>query len=131
MKTKRQRIILLFKREFAPAVAAGTKRRTIRPIRKRRVKTGALASLREWSGAAYRSPQRLLRPEDVAVTRVSEVFIGALTVFVNDVLLNDAQVQEFALADGFATAAAMEDFFRREHGLPFTGDLIEWDLPNA
>lgn len=37
-------------------------------------------------------------------------------------------MEAFARADGFAGLEALLAWFRAEHGLPFTGILIEWNL---
>lgn len=103
----------MFQPKFHAKVASGEKRQTIRPPRKRPIKAGDRLSLRAWTGAAYRSPQRELR---AAVCEAVEcVTIGK----------NFADDDE-ARRDGFKDSAEMREWFRKVHGLPFTGDRISW-----
>jgi len=106
--------ILMFQPQFHRAIETGEKLQTIRPPRIRPIRPGDSLSLRaSWTGAAYRSPQRELRR--AVCQGVERITIG-----------EDFADDDEARRDGFADAAAMRDWFRRVHGLPFTGDRISW-----
>jgi len=104
---------LIFSTRFHAAVESGEKRQTIRPTRKRPIRIGDPLSLRAWTGAPYRSPQRELR---------SSICID-VTPFI---ITEDFTDNEEAIRDGFEDAVEMKAWFRNVHGLPFTGDRIRW-----
>lgn len=104
---------LLFRPQFHEAVRSGEKRQTIRPPRKRPIMPGDRLSLRAWAGAPYRSKQRELR--QAICERVERIEIG-----------EDFADNAEAARDGFPNAAAMRDWFRVHHSLPFVGDRISW-----
>jgi len=112
--------VILFQERFAPLVAAGTKRQTIRKTA--RCKAGDSLSLRRWSGKAYRSKQELLRT--AVCTAVKPVRIAFHDAYVCGVKEDG---QHLAALDGFNDWAEMRDWFEAVHGLPFSGWLIEWD----
>ena len=121
------RIVRTFKPQFAPLVEAGTKLQTVRPVPKRMPEAGDQASLRAWTGRAYWSAQRVLR--EVILSRVREVTIHATgQIELAGRYLTTPEMEAFARADGFADLEALLAWFRAEHGLPFTGILIEWNL---
>jgi len=104
---------LLFSPRFAPSVQAGTKRQTIRRPRKRPIRPGDQLSLRAWTGAPYRSKQRVL---GVGVCQaVQPVTIGAD-------FADDAEARR----DGFTDAGDLRQWFEATHGLPFHGLRICW-----
>ena len=117
--------VLMFQEQFAEKVLNGTKRRTIRPRRKRPIKIGDQLSLRKWSGKPYGSPQIILREavclgsSDVLIERNS-VLLGGLQ------LLQGTVCDRFAQADGFKDFDEMIEWFTRTHTLPFNGTLITW-----
>ena len=115
--------VLLFQPRFAALVAAGTKRQTIRPMRKRPIRVGDELSLRRWSGAAYRSRQILLR--NATCTGVFGIHVRRDNVFL-DAGKPPLLLEEFARQDGFKFFAEMAEWFKRIHGLPFSGVLIAW-----
>lgn len=104
---------LMFQPQFHSAVATGEKLQTIRPPRKRPIRQGDVLSLRAWTGSPYRSPQRELRKS--VVQSVQRIIVG-----------EDFADDDEARRDGFADAVEMRNWFRRVHGLPFTGDRITW-----
>jgi hypothetical protein len=113
--------VIMFKEQFAPMVAAGTKRQTIRKTA--RCKVGDWLSLRRWTGKAYRSKQEVLRTD--VCTRVMPVRIAYEDDYVD--LGGDWVPREnLAALDGFKDWAEMRDWFEAVHGLPFSGWLIEW-----
>jgi hypothetical protein len=122
-----KRHVLMFKPQFAPLVKSGVKSRTIRPPRKRPIQAGDLLDLREWSGRPYASKQNKLREE--TCTSLAEIYIAHPGhVRVNDRVLSHEEMQLFAARDGFRDFEEMAEFFMKEHGLPFVGDLIEWEV---
>ncbi len=117
--------VLLFQPRFAELVAAGTKRQTIRLVRRstiRPIRVGDELSLRRWSGAPYRSKQIVLRHE--ICRHVEEIKLWRNNFRMGKNYAED--VDNFAADDGFADYAEMMDWFERTHGLPFTGVLIGW-----
>lgn len=116
----------MFKPQFAPLVAAGTKRQTIRPIPKRMPKVGDHESWREWTGKPYRSKTRKLA--QVELTEVTPIRIDdGLTMKVGEVELGETDMSQVSVAhdDGFNTLRDMRIWFKKHHGLPFTGILIK------
>ena len=116
-----------FMPQFAPKVRRRTKKRTIRPHRKdgRRPKAGDRVSLREWTGRPYASKQRVLH--ESTITDVLDVTITSVTVEFDGEPLSALAAEGFAQDDGFESFQQMIEFFHSEHGLPFTGVLIEWE----
>lgn len=122
-------IVVMFQPRFAPLVESGVKRHTIRPKRKRRpVTCGDELSLRQWSGAPYRSKQRIIGLE--ICSSVGEITINyglyAPFVWINNVMLSLKQVEELAVNDGFTDAKDMQSWFNSTHSLPFHGVIIYW-----
>lgn len=116
--------VLMFKKRFVAPIQAGIKRQTIRPKRKRPIKTGEALSLRYWEDKAYRSPQIefgtgvALGTIDITVLESGIVLGDGSTAVVTD-------IDAFARSDGFANWADMKEFFT--YGMPFSGDLIQWE----
>jgi hypothetical protein len=114
----------MFKPQFAPAVEAGTKLQTVRPVPKRMPEAGDTISLRMWTGLPYRSKQRVLREsviESVAPIRITED--GPV---LDSIQLWGAERDAFAEDDGFPGWMEMREWFEATHGLPFDGILICW-----
>lgn len=118
-------LVLMFQEQFAVKVKAGTKRHTIRPIRKdgRRPITGTVLSLRKWEGSPYRSKQIKLRKDTTCVS-VKEVVVCDAGILVEGGA--DFEPDEMAKWDGFESFAQMKEWFENAYGLPFTGILIRW-----
>ena len=115
----------MFKPQFAPAVAAGTKRCTIRPTPKRAINAGDVLDAREWTGRPYNSKQNRLR--EAVIERVTPITIEAsFCVILGGKNLTYEKITRLAREDGFEGFAGIMEFFQTEHGLPFTGVLIEW-----
>jgi len=111
--------VITFKERFAEPVRSGAKRQTIR--KSAGCEVGDILSLRRWTGRPRRSRQELLRTEPCES-------VCAITVTDDGVSVEGAAVsaQAMAKADGFADFAEMREFFRKTHGLPFSGYLIRW-----
>lgn len=107
--------VILFQDKFAELVRTRAKKQTIRL--KARCKPGDALSLRRWTGKPYRSKQETLL--NCVCTRVQEIRIyeGPAT----------ETSEMLARADGFSSHAEMLAWFRKNHGLPFEGQQIEWD----
>ena len=129
---KPRRFIRLFKPQFAVLVESGRKTQTVRPVPKRMPRPGDIIECRYWSGKPYRSKQFWCA--DGRITRVVEVRIEAGRVpECPDICcagswLDVPEMEAFAAADGFASAAELGRWFHDQHGLPFEGVLIEWEL---
>jgi len=127
-------IVKTFKPQFAPSVSAGRKTQTCRPWPTR--KDGTVAerslpkpwrrlSLRQWQGAAYRSKQRRLR--DTLAVRLRPVLVHDGGIVLAGRTLPVHEREAFARADGFASFAAMREWFTREHGGGcWSGYCVEW-----
>jgi len=123
--------VIMFQGRFAPLVVAGTKTQTIRQPRKRPVKVGDRLSLRQWSGAAYRSPQVVLRETVcIGVGRIiiRDSGITRVNIFGSWEHVRYNFIDTFAIADGFSDWEDMANWFRKAHGLPFEGVLIRWQV---
>jgi hypothetical protein len=124
-------VVLMFMPRFAPLVECGSKLQTVRPPRKRPIQVGDIASLREWTGEPYRSPQRILR--EAKVIAVESVSFDYLLSWMHDSKLKvsiDGSLsdpQEFAIKDGFSGWPDMAMWFSETHGFPFRGTLIKWE----
>jgi len=121
-------IVRMFQPRFARLVETGLKRQTIRKRPKlpeeSQPRSGVTASLREWTGKAYRSPQRVLR--EVILTRVLPVVVDQHSLYVDGEFIGAADRAHFARADGFADWQELADWFADTHGLPFTGIALFW-----
>lgn len=124
--------VILFQDRFAELVRSGEKRQTIRLPRKRPIQQGQALSLRRWTGSAYRSRQETLldtyclcvRPVHITATKLVVGSYGELP-------LNHHDAHTLAVSDGFENVADMIAWFRRTHGLPFHGIMIDWKYPGA
>jgi hypothetical protein len=116
-------IVLMFQSRFAALVAAGTKRQTVRPVRKRGpTRIGEVVSLRRWADKPYRSKQvviatgRLLANPFVELDDLIAVVGG-----------EEVDRHAFARADGFDSWPDLVAWFANAHGLPFRGVCYRWE----
>jgi len=130
-------VAINFKDEFVFVIDAGIKRRTIRQVRK----TGNPEPgkpLQLYTGMRTLSCEKI---REVTCTRVRPVEIDHMGVTLDGRKLyagdspayqgspNDEEYDgDFARADGFQTFSDMVEFFEKQYGLPFKGQLIEWSL---
>lgn len=119
-----------FKAQFGAAVRSGAKRQTIRARGKRPPpKVGDWAHC--YTGLRTRAVCRL---GQFKIIRVAQISISASSRQIQMprngawYVLEDAEVEQLAIADGFATADEFFAFFANEHGGTLSGDLIEWTL---
>lgn len=113
-----------FKPQFADKVESGQKRQTIRRERKRGNPAADESMLYLYTGMRTKGCRLLLEALCVSVlpiliTRGDDIMVG-------DVTLDDDQIHDLAIADGFDCTADFVDFFEKQYGLPFEGLLIEW-----
>ena len=130
-------VALNFKAEFVCAIDGGAKTRTIRQVRKSgNPKVGDVLQL--YTGMRTSNCEKI---RDVTCTRVRPVEIDYLGIKLNghSLYAGDAPAYQggpnpeeydgdFARADGFDSFADMVEFFGKQYGLPFRGQLIEWTL---
>lgn len=129
-------VALNFKAQFADDVEEGRKRRSIRARRKDGRDPKAGDALQLYTAMRQAGCRKL---GDAKCVRVREVEINHMGVKIagRQLYAGDAPAfrgspdpesydGDFARADGFGTFSEMVEFFEREHGLPFTGNLIEW-----
>lgn len=111
-----------FQARFADAVASGAKKQTIRAPRKNgHAKVGdpiqLYTGLRTSATRKLRDPDPICTKSTYCAIREDGVTTGTLP---------STDLNEFAQRDGFADFAAMKEWFRQTHGLPFFGQLIMW-----
>lgn len=119
--------VLLFIPRMAKLVRAGTKRQTIRAMRKVPIVPGDELSLRTWTGLPRRSKQEILG--DVMCASVQLIIMDdpdSIEVSVNGEWLSDRAKESLAQADGFSNFAEMCELFSKMHGFPFYGEIIKW-----
>lgn len=118
-----------FQPQFEPLILAGTKIHTIRPTPKRLPQIGEEFVGFVWTGKPYRSPQREFFQSTVTEVKTFEI-AGDCWTWINDRRLKTlSSADAFAVNDGFTNYAALLDWFRANHGLPFVGCLIQWQVP--
>lgn len=113
-----------FKKEFAPKVASGEKRQTIRSRRK----NGNPAEgdkLYLYTGMRTKHCKKL---GEATCLSVSEICItdDKDVMFLDGELLTVEEERAMATADGFESVADFRGFFWEQYGLPFYGLLIKW-----
>lgn len=117
--------LLNYQKQFAPLVESGEKQQTIRAWRKRLFKTGD--RLYHYTGLRTKHCKKLA--ENVCKLAVG-ITITKESVEIHYYRHNDTRVNEdldkFAIADGFQDWREMKAWFRKTHGLPFSGQLIMW-----
>lgn len=94
---------------------------------------------RTWSDKPYRSKQRKLCEGKVKYVELIHILKGGLNIsrlvgapmWKADVADDRRAMNEFAKADGFSEWSEMEEWFEKEHGLPFEGILILWGPMDA
>ena len=125
IESAKPRHVFTFMPQFVPLVEGGKKLQTVRGIRKRAPRPGHIASLREWTGRPYASPQRIIGERWIREVQKIELTEGFWILINGDPLSPDEEI-DFATSDGFSDRNTMFDFFIQHRGLPFTGHLISW-----
>ncbi|MFW5497739.1 MULTISPECIES: hypothetical protein [unclassified Maridesulfovibrio] len=122
-----------FKLQFAEDVESGKKKQTIRADRKRHARPGEAVQL--YTGMRTKKCRKLVDPDPIC-TAVRDIEIASIYDFA-DVrvagvnLVGAERLTAFALADGFDSIDEFVAFFKKEHGLPFRGVLVEWEPNHA
>jgi hypothetical protein len=113
-----------YKPQFAPLVQAGTKRSTIRALRRdgRRALPGE--PLHHFEGMRTKACRRLGQTTCRACTEIVITSIGVVKL--DGFEVPPHIVETIAIKDGFKTVTDFFRFFRETHGLPFKGTLTEW-----
>lgn len=115
---------LNFKKEFTDKILSGQKRQTVRAMRKdgRNPKPGQTLYL--YTGMRTKGCRKL---REVLCKNATALHIGEHHTVVKGVYaLEPSQIEAFAKDDGFMNMNDFFDFFKKTHGLPFYGLLIEW-----
>ena len=103
-------------------ILSGEKRQTIGGDRKIPIKKGDKLYL--WWKQRTRDREKL---GDTICLRVAPITIDRDRATMPNVVVTDPQLlDKFAIADGFENWQQLIEFFDKTHGLPFTGNLIEW-----
>lgn len=112
-----------FQTQFADDVENKVKGQTIRAKRKNRPAPGQIAHC--FTGMRTKKCRRLGSWPIYAVIDVKILEEGVL---LNGGALKDSELDAFAEADGFRNWPFMKTWFKKQHGLPFSGDLIKWSV---
>jgi len=112
-----------FKAQFADDVENGRKRQTIRPKRKRKTKPGETLFL--YTGMRTKKCRKLCEVVCESVTPI-KIYSGLRIRVGNGWLSSIAGVGDLALSDGFKNVNEFYEFFEKQYGLPFEGELIKW-----
>jgi len=118
-----------FQRRFASAIKRGRKRCTIRARRKNGYVPKAGERIKLYTGMRTRGCQ-LLR--QVTVKKVTPILIDETEYFVGRVIIEgrplpqEIDFETIIKRDGFGSWPEFAAFFKSQHGLPFSGYLIEW-----
>lgn len=123
---------LNFKRQFAEAVANGTKRQTIRARGKRAWKVGDTLHL--FTDMRLGTCKRLGQATLLSVSQIT-VDVDKRAIHLEKQASNgqcylahlfDDEALDLAQADGFATLDDFFDFFAQVHGRSVSGHLLKW-----
>jgi hypothetical protein len=116
-------VAINFQARFAPLVASGEKRQTIR--RNARCKPGDRLQL--YTGQRTADCRKLVDPDPVCI-RVGYIGINPNGISLHDSSLYPRDLDDFARADGFGNFSQMVDWFVEVYGDPFfTGYVITWE----
>jgi hypothetical protein len=114
-----------FKARFADAVANGSKRQTIRAPRKGRSRHARLGEpVQLYTGLRTKAAWKLRHPDPICI-RSTYCHIHEKGITFGNYPVT--HLDDFAKLDGFADFEEMKAWFRETHGLPFIGQLIEWE----
>ena len=120
---------LNYKEQFAPAVEIGlidaenpkAKRQTIRAWRKRPIKKGD--RLYMYTGMRMKKCRKL---GEAVCKRARRIDISYEGIYLDGVRIAVREAEALARADGFDRLVLLYRFFKKTHGFPFSGQLIEW-----
>lgn len=115
--------LLSFERQFAPLVASGDKRMTLRRPRKREFRVGETLYL--YSELYTGKPNLLGHATCIGVHQVT-IARRSLHIIGHGVPLEWADRDVFARADGLASYRELVKYVERNGALPFHAVLIRW-----
>jgi len=119
--------LLGFMKVNAPKVESGEKRCTIRALRKDKRDPKRGETLYIYTGLRSKSCRKLVTPDPVCKKARPIWFDSRAGVFIQDVgYLKHTELESLAKADGFDCVKDFIEFFKKKHGFPFRGLLIEW-----
>lgn len=111
-----------FKQQFVRHILAGTKRHTIRSLRRYPDKPGNTLHL--YSGLRTKKAKLIMR---VRCTRIQEFRMNEdHAIFIDGIELSESEKRQLARADGFSNLQEMVKFWDAENDLPFVGQIIHW-----
>jgi len=120
---------LNFQERFADKILSGEKQQTIRKERKRPIRVGDTLHL--YTGLRTKSAKKL---KEVKCVEIKEVEIDPYNLCVTsgeDQRMANlywlSALNGFAKEDGFKNWVEMVQWFEKNHGLPFKGQIIYWD----
>lgn len=115
---------LSYQKQFVPLVESGAKPHTIRAERKDgRVPAKIGDTLYQYTGMRTKACRKICEDICTAVDRLTITNIGG--IYLNYELL--ISQEKFARDDGFYDLDTMIEWFKKTHGLPFRGWLIQWN----
>ena len=120
---------LNFKPQFVAKIQHGSKRTTIRAIGKRTIKEGDFLYLYTGQRTANCKLIGTAYCSDISLIRITEAEIRLqLGVYekIKWLRVDHDALKSMYENDGFSSFVEMRDFFRKQYGLPFEGQLIEW-----
>jgi len=136
---------LSFKKEFAPGILAmldkqyakrtgvEPKGTTIRATRKRPIRKGDKLFLFSGLRTKYckklgeticKKTEEIIITEDESIIKILREISVSITV--NGISLGETEAQKIATCDGFEDWSQMVTWFRKNHGLPFSGQIIHF-----
>lgn len=111
-----------FKLQFAESVENGSKRQT---IRRRRLARPTRIGDRLYLYTGLRRPgARLLRT--ATCLSVEPITMRGSVWKLDGIVMTPSEQEELARADGFEDAREMRDWFERQYGSLFKGEVIKW-----
>jgi len=120
---------LNFQKRFADKILSGEKQQTIRKDRKRPIKIGDTLYL--YTGLRTPKAKKLKEVECIEVSNI-EIDLYYFHINCGDHQLTTnayymSALNSFAQDDGFEDWVEMVQWFEKNHGLPFKGQIIYWD----
>ncbi|MBN8246229.1 MAG: ASCH domain-containing protein [Verrucomicrobia bacterium] len=120
---------------FVDAVRAGDKITTIRPLSMRNAipEAGELIRFYRWTGRPYRSKQavvgcfRITKCMPVVVSRACISTPVQRPGWKETMMATVGRFEDVYRDEGFQSWNDLIEWFRKHHGLPFTGMMIGWD----
>ena len=111
---------------FRDKILDGSKRQTIRGIRKRAIAAGDKLFL-YWKQQSPKDCEKLGKATCTKAIPVRIERSRAVLTYPEVCDYEIVHLDKFAQDDGFDNWQQLIEFFEDTHGLPFTGVLIEWD----